>query len=39
MHGMDFDKYIKIANEEIAMIMQIEHKDAIKDETRIADQW
>ena len=29
MHGMDFDEYIKIANEEIAMIMQIEHKDAI----------
>lgn len=29
MHGMEFDDYIKTANEEIAMIMQIEHKDAI----------
>ena len=29
MHGMDFDEYIKSANDEIAMIMQIEHKDAI----------
>lgn len=29
MHGMDFDDYIKTANEEIAMVMQIEHKDAI----------
>ena len=29
MHGMDFDEYIKTANDEIAMIMQIEHKDAI----------
>lgn len=29
MHGMDFDDYIKTANDEIAMVMQIEHKDAI----------
>lgn len=29
MHGMDFEEYIKTANDEIAMIMQIEHKDAI----------
>jgi len=29
MHGMDFEEYIKSANDEIAMIMQIEHKDAI----------
>ncbi len=28
-HGMDFDQYINSANDEIAMIMQIEHKDAI----------
>lgn len=30
MHGMDFEEYIQTANEEIAMIMQIEHKDAIR---------
>jgi 2-keto-3-deoxy-L-rhamnonate aldolase RhmA len=29
MHGMDFAEYIASANEEIAMVMQIEHKDAI----------
>lgn len=29
MHGMDFAEYIASANDEIAMIMQIEHKDAI----------
>lgn len=29
MHGMDFAEYIATANEEIAMVMQIEHKDAI----------
>jgi len=29
MHGMDFADYIASANDEIAMIMQIEHKDAI----------
>jgi 2-dehydro-3-deoxyglucarate aldolase len=29
IHGMDFDGYIKTANDEIAMVMQIEHKDAI----------
>lgn len=28
-HGMDFNAYIGEANDEIAMIMQIEHKDAI----------
>lgn len=36
MHGMDFDNYIKTANEEIAMIMQIEHKDAIDNLEEIA---
>lgn len=29
MHGMDFDAYIAGANDELAMIMQIEHRDAI----------
>ena len=29
LHGADFDAYIATANEEIAMVMQIEHKDAI----------
>lgn len=29
MHGIDFNEYIKTANDEIAMIMQIEHKDAV----------
>jgi len=29
LHGVDFDEYIATANDEIAMIMQIEHKDAI----------
>jgi 2-dehydro-3-deoxyglucarate aldolase len=29
MHGIDFEEYIKAANDEIAMVMQIEHKDAI----------
>jgi len=29
MHGMDFNEYTKTANNETAMIMQIEHKDAI----------
>ncbi len=29
LYGADFDAYIASANEEIAMIMQIEHKDAI----------
>jgi len=29
-HGADFDAYIATANEEIAMVMQIEHKDAIR---------
>jgi len=29
LHGADFDSYIASANDEIAMIMQIEHKDAI----------
>lgn len=30
MHGMDFDDYIASANDSIAMIMQIEHIDAIE---------
>jgi len=29
MHGMDFAEYIASANNEIPMVMQIEHKDAI----------
>ena len=29
MYGMEFDAYIRTANDDIAMIMQIEHKDAI----------
>jgi len=29
MHGMDFAQYIKDANDEIAIVMQIEHKDAV----------
>lgn len=29
MHGMDFTAYIEGANDEIPLIMQIEHKDAI----------
>lgn len=28
-HGADFTAYVESANEEIAMIMQIEHKDAV----------
>lgn len=29
IHGIDFYDYIETANDEIAMVMQIEHKDAI----------
>jgi 2-dehydro-3-deoxyglucarate aldolase len=29
MHGVDFQEYVAAANEEVAMIMQIEHRDAI----------
>ncbi|MHC4442925.1 MAG: HpcH/HpaI aldolase family protein [Planctomycetota bacterium] len=29
MHGIDFDRYINNANDQIAMIMQIEHIDAM----------
>jgi len=29
LHGVDFDSYIASANDEIAMVMQIEHQDAI----------
>src|SRR5512143_673478 len=29
LYGSDFDSYIASANDEIAMVMQIEHKDAI----------
>ena len=36
MHGMDFDSYIKEANDEIAMVMQIEHKNAIANLEEIA---
>ncbi|HOA72482.1 MAG TPA: aldolase/citrate lyase family protein [Phycisphaerae bacterium] len=37
MHGMDFSEYITEANDEIAMIMQIEHKDAIGNLEAILD--
>jgi len=37
MHGMDFDAYIAAANDEIAMVMQIEHKDAIANLDGILD--
>lgn len=37
MHGMDFAEYIASANEEIAMVMQIEHKDAIANIDTILD--
>jgi len=37
MHGMDFESYIASANDEIAMIMQIEHKDAIANLDAILD--
>ncbi len=36
MHGMDFDKYIATANDEISLVMQIEHKDAIAELDDIA---
>ena len=37
MHGIDFDRYIQTANDDIAMIMQIEHKDAIANLDSILD--
>ena len=37
MHGMDFTTYIAEANDEIAMVMQIEHKDAIANLDAILD--
>jgi len=37
MHGTDFADYIARANDEIAMIMQIEHKDAIANIDAILD--
>ena len=37
MHGIDFDSYIQTANDDIAMIMQIEHKDAIGNLDSILD--
>lgn len=37
MHGRDFDNYIAHANDEIAMIMQIEHRDAIANLDAILD--
>lgn len=37
MHGMDFADYIATANDEIAMVMQIEHKDAIANLDAILD--
>ncbi|UCD29892.1 MAG: 2,4-dihydroxyhept-2-ene-1,7-dioic acid aldolase [Planctomycetota bacterium] len=36
-HGVDFDEYIKTANDQIAMIMQIEHIDAITNLDAILD--
>jgi 2-keto-3-deoxy-L-rhamnonate aldolase RhmA len=30
-HGVDFDEYIASANEDIAIVAQIEHKDAIRE--------
>lgn len=30
LHGMDFDKYIATANDEIAIIAQIEHRDGME---------
>jgi 2-keto-3-deoxy-L-rhamnonate aldolase RhmA len=36
MHGIDFDHYRATANDEIAMVMQIEHKDAIANLEEIA---
>lgn len=36
MHGMDFDTYIAEANDEIAMVMQIENKKAIDNLEAIA---
>jgi len=29
LHGMDFDSYINRSNDELTLVMQIEHKDAI----------
>ncbi len=29
LHGIDFEKYIREANDEIAIVMQIEHRDGI----------
>lgn len=37
MHGIDFDRSIQTANDDIAMIMQIEHKDAIANLDAILD--
>lgn len=37
MHGMDFAESIATANDEIAMVMQIEHKDAIANLQAILD--
>ncbi|MBI4578835.1 MAG: 2,4-dihydroxyhept-2-ene-1,7-dioic acid aldolase [Planctomycetes bacterium] len=37
MHGIDFADYIAAANDEIAMVMQIEHKDAIANLEAILD--
>lgn len=34
-HGVDFDEYMRKSNEEIAMIMQIEHIDAIENISKI----
>ena len=36
MHGMDFSANVAAANDEIAMIMQIEHKDALTNMDAIA---
>jgi len=36
LHGMDFEQYIAGANDEIALVLQIEHKDAIASLDEIA---
>ena len=37
LHGIDFSEYIRTANEEIALVMQIEHRDGIDEIDAILD--
>jgi 2-dehydro-3-deoxyglucarate aldolase len=37
LHGIDFSEYIRTANEEIAVVMQIEHRDGINGIDAILD--